>query len=402
MRIGSALPLLLALAGCSGAHGSPDPGPSPQAQQWRSSAAQAMSAVRPEPARDQTCRQALRLTAAGQQLRLRLSNASSSTRLRLEAVTAGLQGSGAALRPGSLRAVTVAGRPAVELAPAAHVVTDPVELPVGRGDRLLVSLSVKGRAALSTDQYGVPSAWCSGPGTGDLTAQESAAGFVPEEHAGLVVDDVAVRGTGLPTLLAVGDSLTDAPLRADGPAPWTAALEQRLPRVPVISAAIAGNRLLLAGGLGAPLARRFDRDVLQRRGIGTVVLLAGTNDLARDATPAQLQRQLAVLCRAGAARGLRVVLLTIPPADDRTLAQRQARHAVNAWIRTQAPADLVVDADALLRDPGAPERLAAAVDNGDGLHLSAEGHRRLGTAVAHALQQASSDQNIVIHEKSNR
>lgn len=384
MRTGLAL-LLLAASGCSGAHGSPEPAPSPQAQQWRSSAAQAMSAVRPEPARDQTCRQALRLTASGQQLRLRLSNASSSTPLRLQAVTVGLQQSGAAVRPGSLHAVTVAGRPAVEIAAGASVTSDPVELPTTRGDRLLIGFAVDGLASPSTDQYGAPSAWCSAAGAGDLTAQVSGAGFVPEEHAGLVVDDVAVLGTGPQTVLAVGDSLTDAPLSARGPASWTLALEQRLPSVPVVTAAIAGNRLLIEGGLGVPLAQRFDRDVLQRAGIGTVVLLAGTNDLARDATATQLQHQLAALCRAATGHEMRVVLMTIPPADERTPAQRQARHAVNAWIRTQAPADHVLDADALLRDPDDPERLAPDVDLGDGLHLSAEGHRRLGAAVAEVL-----------------
>lgn len=404
MRTGLAL-LLLALAGCSGAHGSPQSEPSASLTseaQWRSSAAQAMSAVRPEPARDQTCRQALRLTATGQQLRLRLSNAASSTPLRLEAVTAGMQQSGAAVRAGSLRSVTVAGQHDVDIGPGGHVVTDPVDLPSARGDRLLVGFAVDGVAALSSDQYGTASAWCSAPGTGDLTAAASAEGFVPEQHAGLVVDDVAVLGPGPRTVLAVGDSLTDAPLRAGGPASWTAALEQRRPAIPVVTAAIAGNRLLLEGGLGIPLAQRFDRDVLQRPGIGTVVLLAGTNDLARDATAAQLQHQLAALCRAASGRGLRVVLMTIPPADERTATQRQARHAVNAWIRTQAPADLVVDADAVLRDPDDPERLASEVDHGDGLHLSTTGHRRLGEAVAQALQQASTDQKVADHEESNR
>ena len=386
MRRGVALLLsAAAVSGCSSAHGSADIGP----LGWRSSAGQAMSDVRAEPARDETCRQLLRLTVGGQQVRLRLSNALSATPLSLSAVTVGVRAAGAAARAGSLRPVTVAGARSIVLPPGAHVVTDPVDLVTHRADEVLVSFAVQGTASLSSHRFGAATGWCSGAGTGDLTGATSGQRFGVADRGGFVLEDVAVTAPAATprTVVAVGDSLTDAPLPPDSYPRWTDALAQRLPGTPVVSAAIAGNRVLLEGGLGVPLVHRFDRDVLHRAGVGTVVLLAGTNDLARDLSASALQAELQALCEAARRHGARVVLLTIPPADERTPAQRETRRRVNDWIRGSAAADLVVDADAVLRDPSDPERLAPTVDRGDGLHLSLEGHRRLGAAVAAALRR---------------
>jgi lysophospholipase L1-like esterase len=298
----------------------------------------------------------------------------------------GLRAEGAAARAGSLRAVTAHGAAAFVVPAGEQVVTDPVALPVAEGDDLLVSLAVEGQAALTVHRFGAATGWCSGAGSGDRTREESAAPFPTSDRRGLVVEDVAVAATAdAPrTGVADGDSLPDAPLPADTWARWTDVLAARID-APVANAAIAGNRVLLEGGFGRPLVERFGRDVLDRDGAGTVVLLAGTNDLSRELPAADLQRELEGLCARARAARLRVVLVTIPPADERTPRAQAARHEVNAWIRSGAASDAVVDADAVLRDPIDPERLAPRHDSGDGLHLSPAGHRALGDAVADAL-----------------
>ena len=384
MRLGLLVPLLL-LTGCGvGTAATPVTAPAPQSQspEWRSSAAQPMSDVRAAPARDETCRQVLRLSVGGPQLRLRLSNVLSPTTLSLAAVTVGIRSDGAAARAGSLHAATVDGAASFAIAPGQQVTTDPVPLPVGDGEDVLVSFAVRGSARLSEHRFGAATGWCSGPGTGDLTTQLPAAGFPGGTREGLVVEEVAVPAAQ-PALVAVGDSLTDALLPPDTYPRWTDVVDRRLPGTPVVNAAIAGNRVLLQGGLGPTLVERFERDVLQRTGAGTVLLLAGTNDLARDLPAADLQRELERLVSLASQRGLRVVLMTIPPADERTAAQQAARRQLNAWIRSTAD---VVDADAVLRDPRRPERLAPRYDHGDGLHLSPAGHEALGEAVARALR----------------
>ena len=59
------------------------------------------------------------------------------------------------------------------------------------------------------------------------------------------------------------------------------------------------------------------------------------------------------------------------------------RNEVNAWIRAHGRehADGVFDFAAAVADRSTPNRLAAAHDSGDGLHLSAAGYRALAAAV---------------------
>lgn len=355
---------------------------------WRSSAGQAMSDVHRTLVRDETCRQPLRLTVGGGALRLRLSNVLSPTPLALSAVTVGLRSSGPAVRPDSLRGVTVGGDASFVVPEGGAVTTDPVALTTAAGDDLLVSLAVDGEARLSEHRFGAATGWCTGPGTGDRTASAAGDGFGRGSRSGLVVDDVAVAAEagGSGSVVAVGDSLTDdALLPADSHLRWTDVLAERLDGRPVVNAAIAGNCIVCEAGYGPPLVERFSRDALSRSGIGIVVVLAGTNDLALRVPTPQLVDELRQLVAAAQAEAVQVLLVTIPPAAQREPAQLAARHAVNDWIRDDSGADAVVDADRLLRDPAEPERLAPGYDYGDGLHLSVAGHRALAAAVAAAL-----------------
>lgn len=381
-RIGAMLACGLLLPACSGALSVTVEGT------WRSSAGQAMSDVHRTLVRDETCRQPLRLTVGGGALRLRLSNALSPTPLELAAVTVGLRSSGPAVRPDSLRPVTVGGDASFVVPAGEAVTTDPVGLTAAAGDDLLVSLAVDGEARLSEHRFGAATGWCTGPGTGDLTDVTSGDAFGNGSRSGLVVDDVAVaaEADGAGSVVAVGDSLTDdALLPADSHRRWTDVLAERLDARPVVNAAIAGNCIVCEAGYGPPLVERFARDALSRSGIGSVVILAGTNDIALRISAQQLIGELQELVAAAQAAGVEVLLVTIPPAAQREPAQLAARHAINDWIRDDSGADAVVDADRLLRDAAAPERLAAGYDYGDGLHLSVAGHRALAIEVAAAL-----------------
>lgn len=352
---------------------------------WRSAAMQAMVAVRHLPTRQETCRMVLRVDAGGAAVRLHLSNALSPTPLQLSAVTVGVRAGGAAVRPETLRPVTVEGARSAVLPARDAVLTDPVALAVRPGDDVVVSLAIVGPASPSVHREGAATGWCTGAGTGDLTGRTDAGPFAVADREGLVVDEVQVLTRDRPAVLAVGDSLTDPPLATDTYPRWTDVLAARIGGTPVVNAAIAGNRVVLAGGYGPTLTERFARDVLQRPGLGTVILLAGTNDISRDVSVQRLTGELQALLERARAGGLRAVLVTIPPAGGRSAAAQRVREQVNAWIRDSAPADAVVDGDAVLRDPQDVQRLRPDYDHGDGLHLSTAGHRALGVAVAATL-----------------
>lgn len=389
-RVPAALALLVLTSGCAtiqhtAAPAAPlRPGPG----DWRTAAAQPMSRVHAPPLVDQTCRQVLRTTVGGQRLRLRLSNAGVGTPLVLRQVTVGLRTAGAAVAAGSLRSVTVSGAGTVTVPADGQVTTDPVALEVRAGADVTVSLAVQGATPVAEHLLAAATGYCSASRTGDLTRATAGTAFRPAGRSGLVVDALEVEpAAGAPTgVLAVGDSLTDAPLSPDRYERWSDRLAARLgPRVAVANAAIGGNRVQLAGGYGPTLLTRFARDVTSRPGIGTVVLLAGTNDVAAGLPAAVLTSRLAQLCDQAHAAGLRVVLLTLPPAHRRPARLEPVRAAVDRWIRTASAADAVVDADAVLRDPAQPTHLLPRYDRGDGLHLSPAGHRALGDAVAEQL-----------------
>ena len=93
-------------------------------------------------------------------------------------------------------------------------------------------------------------------------------------------------------------------------------------------------------------------------------------------------------------RGPRIVGVTIiprhnrPPVDNNTgwsPAKTQVRHEVNAWIRTKAPFDAVIDFDATVRDPAAPVQLLAIYDSGDHIHPSDAGYQALANAISLGL-----------------
>ncbi|MDX6198771.1 MAG: hypothetical protein QOJ79_1922 [Actinomycetota bacterium] len=355
------------------------------ASPWQTTAVQAMSKVRDIAAQNETCRQFIRTTADGSTIRLRLSNAMSPTPLSLSAITAGIRLSGAAL-VGPPALVTVGGSPSVTIAPHRVVTTDPVQLPITTGQEVAVTFAVSGTAKLTEHLLGAATGWCSGPGTGDHTADPSEDPFGQESREGLVVESLEVK-TSAPRpdgVLAVGDSLTDAPLPPDTYQRWTDFVAADTHRA-VGNAAIGGNRVILSGGYGPTLTQRFSSDVLSRPGVATLVLFAGTNDVSTGIDAARLTRRLSELCRRARARGLRVVLVTLPPAWKRSADKEQLRQQVNQWIRTTREADAYVDADTLLRDPARPTHLRAVYDFGDGLHISAAGHRVLGQAIGTAL-----------------
>jgi lysophospholipase L1-like esterase len=344
-----------------------------------------MSKVREAPAQNETCRQIIRSTVGGSVIRLRLSNVMSPTPLSLAGVTVGIRSVGSALAAAP-KLVTVGGSATPVIGAGKVVTTDPIELLVAADDDVAVTFAIAGTARLTEHLLGAATGWCSGPGTGDHTTDPTRDPFTQGSREGLVVEAVEVQTTTprRDGIIAVGDSLTDPPLPADTYQRWTDVVAAGTAHS-VANAAIGGNRVMLRGGYGRTLTERFTDDVLDRPGTGTLVLFAGTNDVSTGITTATLTARLEELTKRAKSRGFRVVVVTLVPAWKRSPAKERVRQDVNTWIRTTPYADLRVDADKLLRDPARPTHLLPSYDFGDGLHLSAAGHRVLGQAIVTVL-----------------
>ncbi|MDN3359591.1 SGNH/GDSL hydrolase family protein [Actinomadura sp. DC4] len=344
---------------------------------------------------DCTIRDVIHLSAGGTAVRVRLSNAFGTAPLPVEHTTVALPAiaGGADVAPGMLREVTFGGRAAVTIAPGAEAVSDPVRLAVPAGGDLLVTTYTPGYATpMSYHPVALQrSFFLSGADEADAT---TAGAFPDQTFVRHFVSGVDVSGPP-GAIVTFGDSITDGYRSTESlNRRWPDVLAGRLLRGPasrrfgVLNAGIGGNRVLRDGGTHGPsAARRFDRDVLSRSGVRTVILLEGINDIQEkphEFDPTKITAELADLAARSRAHGLRVIGGTLTPFKGcicYSLRGEATRQAVNAWIRRSGVFDSVIDFDAALRDPSDPDRMLPAFDSGDHLHPGDAGYEAMGWAV---------------------
>jgi lysophospholipase L1-like esterase len=338
-----------------------------------------------------TVRNLVRPTTAGSELRVGLSNVFGTKPVTFQSVQVGVSAGGAGLVPGSDAQVTFSGARSVTVPPGSRVLSDPVDVAVTARSTLAVSvLAVGDPGAVTGHRLAQATSYVSEPG--DATTDVTGAAYTGTTTSWFWVDSVVVDAPAEGTVVALGDSITDGNGSTPGnDSRWPDQLAARLagapgaPRLAVANQGISGNRLL-ADGTGPSALARFDRDVLAVPGVRTVVVLEGINDIGSGLVTSADEvvagyRQ--IIARAHAA-DVCVVLGTLTPFEGARYwtAEREAlREQVNAWIRTSGEADAVVDFDAAVRDPGAPQRLLPAYDPGDHLHPNDAGYRAMAAAV---------------------
>jgi lysophospholipase L1-like esterase len=228
---------------------------------------------------------------------------------------------------------------------------------------------------------------------GDHTAGETAAPWTRTVTSWFYLDAVTVRTparTG--AVVALGDSITDGwESTTDLNRRWPDYLSRRLQHSRattvrgVANAGISANKVL-ADTASPSALNRLDRDVLSHPGVRTVLLFEGVNDLKAHTgvTAEDLIEGYRRLTDRVHAAGHCVVAATIAPFkgwpewDPEAEAVRQE---VNAFIRGGGLFDAVADFDRAVRDPGDPESIRPAYDNGDHLHFTDEGMRAMADEV---------------------
>ncbi|MFC8599461.1 SGNH/GDSL hydrolase family protein, partial [Isoptericola sp. NPDC057191] len=340
---------------------------------------------------DQTVRNLVHTSVGGPGVRVELSNAFGTAPVTFDSVYVGVRDAGADVVPGSNRRATFGGADAVTVAPGAHVLSDPVDWNVPPDTTVAVSVHAVGQQTTPTGH--LRAFQTSFVAAGDAAHDEDGTPFTTTtDHwywvSGLVVD--APRAVD--TLAVLGDSITDgrgSTVGADHR--WPDYLADQVSQAPVgerygvMNQGIGANRVLSnATSLGA--LARFDRDVLAKPDVETVIVLEGINDIGNgDATSAdQLVAAYRQLLARAHAVGVCVVGGTLTPFEgafyyDAT--KEAVRADVNQWIRTTDELDGVVDFDAAVRDPAAPRRLLPQHDSGDHLHPGDAGYAAMAAAV---------------------
>ena len=342
-----------------------------------------------------TLREVVHVSIGGDTLRVRFSNLYGTSPLVIGAVEIAPTLKGAAIAPGSGKALTFNGQPSVSIPAGALAVSDPVPFKFAALSDLTVSFFLPNPSGPVTEhQLGNATSYHA-PGNVVSSATLEAPTSATSWYYLNGVDTLAAPDAG--AVITIGDSITDgAKSTIDTNQRWPDELARRLQADPkyrhlsVLNEGISGNKILLDGAGPSALAR-FDRDVIAQSGVKYLLILEGINDIGRlhgtpDAglTAADLISALNQMIVRAHAHGIAVIGCTLTPyhgAGYYTENGEAIRKAVNEWIRTGGALDGFVDLEAAVRDPNHPDTFLPSVDPGDHLHPNDAGYKAMGDAI---------------------
>ena len=343
-----------------------------------------------------------RVTLPGDAIRIRLDNTFGKTPVTFSRVAVAPRVRGAEVAANLVRAVSFAGQRMVTIPVGASVESDPVSLHVEAQQDLAVSLAVDGSAQASQHNNAQVTSYATEDGAGDHTLSIGGADFTRNMVTMPWLKSIDVQDPAPATaIVALGDSITDGTCSTlNAHDRWEDVLAERFAlenqvRHAVLNEGIGGNTAVNAPTFNPPVnsppgVDRFDRDVLSHAGVSHLIVFLGTNDIARGATADQVIGGLKDIMTRARAKGIKVIGVTIVPRHNTNQgvggaswndAKTKVRNQVNAWIRTDAGFDAVLDFDRIVRSRANPDMLAPEYNCGDGVHPSPIGYFEIGKSI---------------------
>jgi lysophospholipase L1-like esterase len=330
-------------------------------------------------AADQTYRLVVHTSAAGGNLRIRLSNAFGDRPVVFGRAYVGARRGGASVTDN--RPLSFGGGRSVDVPAGGTVYSDPLPGRVPAGAELVISLYVRTAAGPATG-HGM-AMQTSYQAAGDHAADRGGTAFTQKIGSWFYLDALVVDGAG-GTVAAFGDSITDGwQSSSDQNDRWPDYLARRLRDVGIANEGISGNKVLVDGA-GQSALNRLDRDVLALPGLRTVLMLEGVNDLKAGAAAADLIAGYRQVIAQAHAVGVCVVGATVLPFQgwgEWTPAAEAIRQQVNTFIRSGGAFDAAIDLDREMRSPYDPTRLFPPFDGGDHLHPNDKGMQAMADSV---------------------
>ncbi|MFB9543043.1 SGNH/GDSL hydrolase family protein [Micromonospora sagamiensis] len=362
---------------------------------------------------NQSVRMVVHTTVGGDRLRIRLSNIFGEQAVKLGRATVAMPNTGTPddlsdIDTTSLRELTFGGSTTVTMNRGGELLSDPVDLPVGEQQDLVVTLHFPTSTGPVT--FHGQSRQTTYIGATDLTGAAGGAGFTLRPNCcWFFLSGVDVERRRSPgAVVVLGDSIGDGNASTvNANKRWPDFLADRLidtrseVRTPgVLNASLAGNRLNHegtesgAGGfpgyheLGPNALARLNEDVFAQTGARTVVTHLGINDIWMSGDSAEsIIASLRQINQQVQQRGLTSLVATLTPYEGHgaegvwTPEKEATRQAVNAYLRSSTEFDGVLDFDRVLRDPAQPSRLLPAYDSGDHIHPNDLGNKAMADAV---------------------
>jgi lysophospholipase L1-like esterase len=315
---------------------------------------------------DLSCRIVAHISLSGSQVRFRLINFPSTTPVTFTHLIAAVRTTGLDVDPATERVVTVHGADAVTLAANGDITTDPVSLPVQRGQDVTLSIDLSAGDSAPWHYWSSQSSGCTPAGAGDATVSATGAPFSERSEDRWLSEVQVLPDAKVPTLAVYGDSITDGFfLPVDTSARWTDQLEgQTDGRLVALNFGVAGDRITGQAPAGQ-LPPRVATDVLAPRGVSAVLVEMGSNDIKAGVSAQQILSEISLLAGKVAALHETFIVATVPGRGDGVTAeQEQQRQVLNAGLRRYP---IVADIDAALTDP-ATGVIQASFDVGDHIH----------------------------------
>ncbi len=338
----------------------------------------------------QTLRQIVHPTLAGETVRVRLSNVFGAESVVLDDVHIAEQDTGSAVKLESDTVITFGGQSSVTIEAGAAVESDPVTFAVTAFTNVAVSFYLpQGASSATFHQQGTQDNYVA---AGDVSGAASLNGAETRGSYYFLTNLDLDAPQAFGAVVTLGASITDGVVSPQNENKrWPNDLARRLADagkpVAVLNQGISGNRLL-QDGAGESAAHRFARDVVGQPGVRWVIFSDDPiNDLGSGSPPSgdELIAAASQLIDAAHAEGIEFFCSTLTPfqgAGGWTPEGEQGRAAYNAFVRSpESGCDAVVDQDEATHDPAQPTWYLPAFDAGDHLHPNADGLQAIADAV---------------------
>jgi lysophospholipase L1-like esterase len=393
--------LTVGLIGCGGGDNDDSSSESRYYASWTGSmldATQARAGTTPavQTFDNQSVRHVLRLSLGGNSIQLKVSNLFGKAPVTFSGVQVAKSTGGSGIDASSNQVVTFNGQPTVTVAAGAELLSDPIALPVTPLSNMAVTMYFASATTLNTvHALGRQTAYIGAGNQLAAAAIPAAAAEQRQSYYGLTaVEASSAEKTNV--VVTFGDSITDGfNSTVDAAKRYPNQLDDRLkaaglPRVGVVNAGISGNRWIndITGPNGNS---RFDRDVLNVKGVTHTIILLGVNDIrnsfrfpAEAITTDQLTASMATAVSKSKAKGVKVLLGTILPCKGEAFCPASVdaqRLVINTWIRNNRDVDGVIDFDRVMQNPADPAAMNPAYDSGDHLHPNDVGYGAMANAI---------------------
>ena len=340
-------------------------------------------------------RQIVRVSIGSDSLRIRFSNAFSTSAVTLKAVKIAVSTGGNTIDATTSKELKFSGKTEVTMNPGAMITSDPISFDLKSRMDLAITIyfgetcpNITGHPGSRTTSYLL---------AGNNTSVNDFSGSVSTDHWYIIngIDVKAPKSSGAVAIL--GNSITDG--RGSGTNKqnrWPDILSAKLlanestKNIGVLNLGIGGN-CVVRGGLGPTALERFDRDILSQSNVHWLIILEGINDIGGIKSREEAEKVSTELIQAyqqmidkAHSKGILVYGATILPFAKSfydTPERQIARDKVNDWIRSSGKFAAVIDFDKIMRNPNDVKTILPDMHDGDFLHPNEAGYKRMGENV---------------------